>query len=175
MSVIDTVYAAGDDALQYEWQVTFGTIPYLDTTTDFNVRCSNVDIPTASVGTYTVDWKSENFNKPNGKVTTPKQFSITFRVDKAWKVYQAFLGWNHAIVNPSTGGTAIDSNLGISTIRTPVTVTTGYYNTDGTFTATGQVWNFTGCWPQEVGNPTLDNASGDPATTTITIQFLEML
>jgi hypothetical protein len=174
MGTIDTAYAQGDDALSYEWQMALGSLSIFTTTANLNVRCTTVDLPAITLGEYTYDFKSETVVKPNGKNATSKEFTTTFRIDKYWNLYNAFKTWSNSIVSPSSGGVAIDSVAGISAIRAPITISSGMYDIDGTFTATGAVWSFTGCWPKVVGNPTLDNGSGDPATTTITWGYLSL-
>jgi len=173
MGVIDTAYAQGDDALSYEWNMSFGSIPYLDVAVNLNVRCTTVDLPTVTLGEYSYDYKSDTVVKPNGKNTTPKEFSTTFRIDKYWIVYNAFKTWCTSIVSPN-GGVAIDSINGNSVIRVPVIITTGMFDSNESFIPTGGLWSFTGCWPKSVGNPTLDTTSGDPATTTITWGYLKL-
>ena len=174
MATIDTVFNAGDDALTYEWQMSFGPIPYLDVATNFNIRCQSVDIPPITIGEYSIEYKTDTIVKPNGKNTTAKEFTTEFRVDKYWKLYNALRLWSNSIVSTS-GGVATDSLNGVSTIRIPITITTGMTDIDGNFVPTGGLWSFTGSWPKSVGNPTLDNSSAEPATTSITWGYLKLL
>lgn len=173
MPVLDTIFASGDDAIGHEFQVSLGPIPYLDVATNLLVRCITVEIPEVSVGEYEYDYKSEKIVKPNGKITTPKEFTIEFRIDKYYNLYKAFKTWNNAIVSPTSGGVATDSNNGLSAIRIPITISTGTYDIDGNFVPTLQVWSFTGCWPKAVGGFSLDNQSGEPLTTAIRFGFLK--
>lgn len=175
MGVLDTAFGVGDDALAYEFEISIGPLTLFADPTGIIFRATTVEIPEVSVGEYEFDYKSEKIVKPNGKITTPKEFSIEFRIDKYWKVYQAFKLWNNAIVNPDTGGVATDSNNGNSLIRTPITITTGTTNLDGNFIPTTQIWAFTGCWPKRVGGFSMDNNSGEPLLTSITFGFLKML
>jgi len=175
MGIIDTAYGLSDDAIGYEYQISLGPIPFLPDPTGFTFRATTVEIPEISVGEYQIEYKSETLVKPNGKITTPKEFTIEFRIDKYYNLYKAFKLWNNAIANPDTGGVAMDSINGISTFRTPITISTGTFDTAGNFIPTLQVWTFTGCWPKAVGGFTLDNASADPIMTQIRFGFLKML
>lgn len=174
MGVMETIFSQGDDAIGYEFQISLGPIPYLDVATNLLVRCNTVEIPAISVQTYEYDYKSEKVVKPNGKIGTPKEFSTEFRIDKYYNLYKAIKTWNNAIVSPVSGGVATDSNNGVSAIRIPITVSTGTYDIEGNFVPTLQVWNFTGCFPVEVGGFTLDSQSGDPVMCTVRWSFLKM-
>jgi hypothetical protein len=173
--VLDQIFNAGDDALAYEFLVTLGPIPYLDAVTNSMVRCITCEIPEKSVGTYEYDFKTEHIVKPNGKNTTPKEFSMEFRVDKYFAIYKALRSWNDAIINPANGGTTFDSVNGVSSIRIPITIATGTYDTSGTFIPTLQTWSFTGCFPVGIGGFTLDNQGGDPLTCTVRWNYLKMI
>jgi hypothetical protein len=174
MGVMETIFAVGDDALGYEYQISLGPIPSLDVATNLLVRATTCEIPEIIVGEYEYDYKSEKVVKPNGKIGTAKEFSIEFRVDKYYNLYKAFKTWNNAIVSPVSGGVATDSNNGISAIRIPITVTTGTYDIEGNFIPTTQIWNFTGCWPKSIGGFTLDNQSGEPVMCSIRFGYLKM-
>lgn len=175
MGIIDTAYSMGDDAIGYEYQISLGPLPYIPDASNFTFRATTVEIPEVSVGEYTIEYKSETLVKPNGKITTPKEFTIEFRIDKYYALYKAFRLWNGSIVNPDTGGVARDSIFGASLIRTPITISTGTYDIDGNFVPTLQTWTFTGCWPKAVGGFSLDNSSAEPLLTSIRFGFLKML
>lgn len=174
-SIIDTIFSSGDDCLAYEFQVSLGPIPYLDTVTNSMMRVTTCEIPAKTLGEYEYDYKSEKIVKPNGKNATAKEFSIEMRVDKYYALYKAFVLWNSAIMNPVTGGSSMDSVNGVSLLRIPITVTTGTYDVLGNFIPTLQAWVFRGCWPKEVGGFQLDNQSGDPLLCTVRFGYLVMI
>jgi hypothetical protein len=175
MGVLDTAFVLGDDLLGYEFQIAFGVVPYVPDLTGLLFRANTFEIPSQSRGEYEFDYKTEKIVKPNGKITTPKEFSIEFRVDKYGLVYKAFKAWMDAITNPSTGGTSMDSVGGVSLLRAPITVSTGTTNTDGIFIPTGSVFQFTGCWPKDLGSFNFDNTSGEPVMTTVRFGYLKLL
>ena len=175
MDMINTIFQVGDDALGYEFQASFGPIPFLEGPKSLNVRVTTVEIPAKTLGEYEYRYKSEKIVKPNGQIETAKEFTIEFRIDKYYALYRAFTLWQDSIVNPVSGGVAPDvSENGISLIRIPITITSGTYDIEGTFIPSTQVWSFTGCWPKEVGGFTLDNQSGDPLLTSVRFGFLSM-
>lgn len=172
--MINNIFAVGDDALAQEFQISFGPIPFMNAAGPVNIRCTTVEIPEHSIGTYEYRFKSERIVKPNGQIETPKEFAIEFRIDKYYNLYKAFVAWNNGIVNPVTGGAASDSVSGVSNIRIPIVISTGTYTLEGNFVPTAQVWNFTGCFPVAVGGFTLDNQSGDPLLTSVRFSYLSM-
>lgn len=175
MGVIDQIFNQGDDFLGYEYQMSLGPIPYLDAVTNSLVRCTTVEIPEKAIGTYEYDYKSEKIVKPNGKNTSPKEFSVEFRLDKYLLLYKAFRAWSDSIVSPITGGSSIDSVNGVSSIRIPITITTGTYDVNGNFVPTLHAWFFTGCFPVSVGALNLDNQSGEPVMCSLRLSFLKMV
>lgn len=175
MDMINTIFQAGDDALGYEFQASFGPIPFLKGPSSLNVRITTVEIPPKTLGEYEYRYKSERMVKPNGQIETAKEFSIEFRMDKYYAIYKAFSLWQSSIVNPVSGGVAQDAGVnGESAIRIPITITSGTYDIEGNFIPTTQVWSFTGCWPKEVGGFSLDNSNGDPLLTAIRFGYLSM-
>ena len=175
MGIVDAAFNSGDDSLGYEFQVSFGPIPYLPDATGFSIRTTTVEIPEVVVGEYEYDYKSDKIVKPNGKVATSKEFSLEFRIDKYYNFYKAFKLWNAAIVNPDTGGASLDSINGISATRIPITVSTGTIDLNGNFLPTLQVWSFTGCWPKSISSLTLDNQSGEPLLCQIRFGFIKLV
>lgn len=175
MGVLEQIFNQGDDFLGYEYQVSFGPIPYLDTVTNSLVRCNTVNIPEKVLGTYEYDYKSEKIVKPNGKNLTQKEFEMEFRLDKYLLLYKAFRLWNDSIVSPITGGSSMDSINGVTPFRIPITVTTGTYDVLGNFVPTLHAWYFKGCWPISVGALNLDNQNGEPVMCNIRFGFLKMI
>lgn len=175
MGVLDTAFNLSDDALGFEYQISIAASPLLPDSVNYTFRATTVEIPAVSIGEYTIEYKTETIVKPNGKITTPKEFSIEFRVDKYYALYKAFRLWHTSIVNPDTGGVAKDSVGGVSAIRLPIVISTGTFGIDGLFVNTLQSWTFTGCWPKEIGGFSLDNANNDPVLCSIRFGFLKML
>ena len=172
MGTIDTVYGLGDDALGYEFQVAIGPIGFVTDGNGATLRVNTVEIPETSVGTYTVDYKSETMEKPNGKITTPKEFTIEYRLDKYYNVHKGFVAWNNAVVNPQTGGASLDSVSGVSLFRVPIIVSSGMTDLDGNFIATGKVITFRGAFPKTVSSYSYDNSNAEPLVVSVIFSYL---
>lgn len=175
MGTIDTIYGIGDDSLAYEFQVAISPISFFTSSEGATLRVTTVEIPETSFGTYTIDYKSETLEKPNGKITTPKEFSIEFRIDKFYNIHKGLVAWNNAVVNPQTGGASLDSVNGVSALRVPIIVTTGMNDLDGNFVPTGKVITFKGAMPKTIGGYTYDNSNAEPITCSVTFTYLSKI
>lgn len=165
---IYSIVQQSDDALANQWMIAIPTFPGIIDPVGTNFRVTNVTIPDRSVGTYTVDYKTQKFTKPSGKDTTPNEFSFTFRVDKYWNVYKGFSNWHKQLIDPVTGFQAPDFANGTSLLRVPITVLT--VDSQNVPTSTG--WIFDGCFPSTVPGMEFSMESGDPITVAITMQFI---
>lgn len=168
--MIDQIYSLGDDALQNLWEMTIGNIPFIGDPITSVLRIQNVSIPSTGVGTYDIHYKTQKFTKPNGKIESPNEFSFTFRVDRNWIIYKAFVLWKNAIANTHSGTLAPDNP--ISNLRVPISV----WAIDGTglpIPAFGR-WTFNGCFVSSIGEVGFDYSGGEVITTDVTMQFLTL-
>ena len=118
-----------------------------------------------------MEYKSVTFTKPSGKIVTANEFTMNFRSDKYWVVYQALLAWKNAIADENSGAIAEDVNTaGISTIRTDISVMT----IDSNGLITGPGWRYHKCFISNLGGVSFDQTNGDPLEVTVTFQFLKM-
>jgi hypothetical protein len=169
---IFTIASLGDDALANNFEVilppTFpGAVDALSTA----IRCTTATIPEKSTGKYSVEYKSQTFTKPSGKITTPNEFSFTFRVDKYWNTYRGLRNWLNIIGDGATGIQSADYVNGASIIRVPISIIT--LDSAGAETSIG--WNFDGCYISSLDGVTFDQSSGDPLEVSATFDFITML
>lgn len=172
MGGIDTIYRQGDDALGNQFEINFSAISFIPEADKLKIRTTTVDIPEFSVEKYTVDYKTQRFTKPSGKISTPNEFTFTFRADKYWTLYKALLAWHLYIADTSNGAMAEDVGAisGESGIRTDISV----IPTDSNDVPTSDGWKFHKCWPSNIQGVSFDTASGEPIMVTITMDFLKM-
>lgn len=165
---IESLYAMGDDALENQFMLNVS--PILTVVPDpLQMRVLSVSIPERSVETYEKHWQTQVYTAPGGKITTPNEFSFSFRVDKYWQIYTIFDGWHKAIANPATGVIANDAG-GANGFRTTVTVNT--INPDGSPTSTG--WVFLQAFPSSIGGVEFNQEAGGPVSIDVTMQFVRM-
>lgn len=165
---VETIYNMGDDALQNLFDMSIGTIPYVNDLTATLVRVQGFTIPATGSGTYEVPYKTQKITKPSGKVETPNEFTFDFRVDRNWAIYKGFVAWKNAVANSYTGAIAPDNFL--SNNRVPIDVW-AVAPTGEPIVGFGK-WSFKGCYPSSVGDIGFDYGVGDPIMVTITMQFL---
>ncbi len=170
---IDQLYAQGDDALQNQFEMSISPISLFNTQDPLRFRVTTLDIPEFTVGTYTVPYKTQQIEKPSGKIETPTEFTFNFRVDKYWTVYSALMIWKNYIADENTGAMAEDVGAlsGTSDNRTDIIVKT--IDSNDVVTSTG--WTFYKAWPKGIGGVSFDQNSGDPIEVTITMSFLKMV
>jgi hypothetical protein len=172
---LDLIYQAGDDALQNQFQVIIPAFPNVINIGYTNIRVLSISIPELAMGTYEIPFGTDRFTKPSGKNETTKEFSISFRIDKYWQVYNGMRQWHGLIFNQDTGAVSSDAGNdglgGLSPLRVPITVQT----IDSNNTLTGGEWIFEGCWPSTVGGFDFSQDVGDPITIDTTFQYVKLL
>ena len=172
--MIDTVFSTGDDALGNYAEIDISPFSLFGPLKDpLKYRTTTIEIPGFTKGSYDVHWKSQKFEKPNGKDESPKTFTTGFRVDKYYTVYKALLAWWQYICNSDSGALAEDVGAitGTSNIRTDIMVHT--IDTQGIVTNEG--FKFERVWLKEMGSMSYDVTSGDPINCTLTWSFVKMI
>ena len=169
---IEAIFRAGDDALQNHFQINITPLSLFNNADPLSLRTTDVDIPGFEVGTYTVDYKSQTFTKPSGKITTPNEFSFTIRLDKYWVLYEALYAWYSFIADNETGAMAEDVGAigGNSDIRTDVSV----LPIDSNGVLTGRGWKMHKAYPTSIPGFSFSQASGEPITINVTMNMLKM-
>lgn len=171
---LDTLFLAGDDALQNQFQIIIPAFPNVINLQNTNLRVTNVSIPELAVGTYENNFGTDKVVKPSGKNETDKTFSFTFRVDKYWQVYNGFRQWHNLVIDQTTGAMSSDAGNdglgGQSPIRVPIIV----QSLDSNNTLTGFEMTFNGSWPTNVGGFEFTQDSGDPITIDMTMTYLNI-
>ena len=173
MGHIDTIYAQGDDALGSQFEVSVSELGTLFNLPDpLKFRTTSLTIPGYTIGKYAIDFKSQKFTKPNGKIDTPNEFSLSFRVDKYWAVYQALLAWKRYIADEESGAIAEDVGAisGISSFRTDIIVKA--IDTNDVVTYAG--WKFNLAWPSQIGDVSFDQSATEPIIVPVTFDFVKM-
>lgn len=167
---IRRIFELGDDALGNLWEISFLPIPFLPDLESAILRITNLTIPGSGANTYEVGYQQQTLKKVGGKVDGPNEFSFTFRVDRNWLIYKAFLLWKNAVANPHTGVIGPDGP-GAET-RTDVNVWA--IDSDGSPLPNFGRWSFRDAFVQNVGDVSFDYGSGDPITVDITMGFVTL-
>jgi len=171
---IESIFSLGDDALSNQASVNITPLSFFPNVDPLKFRITDFAIPDFTIGEYEVSYKTQKFNKPNGRITTPNDFTFSFRADKYWTIYQALLVWKNYIGDDRTGTMAEDVGAisGESNIRTDVTVLT--LDSNGVITSPG--WTFQKCWLKSLGSVDFDNTSdGQPIIISVTLDALKVV
>lgn len=170
--MIDILYQMGDDAVDNEGVIVFEPLSFMSTTETLQFRISDFEIPEFVQDSYSVTYKTQTLDKPKASITTSKDFTYTFRVDKYWTVYDDLFAWKQLLANESTGAVAEDVNpfTGTSSLRANFSV----YPVDSNGTVTYRGWKFTNAWIKSLGSISFDQtSSGEPITCSVTLSYVK--
>lgn len=155
------------------------------------VRAEGFEIPVIEAPTYTNKYHGVGYDRVKTEQTFERKFSMTFRMDAKYGLYQAFtslLGWH---VDPNTGGVAnanIDK-VGTVTVKTINTAMVAAGNSDGSsYSAAGvesydnsartgiktdniMEWKFHGCFVTKVDMPKFKTDGADNITFAVDFHF----
>jgi hypothetical protein len=119
ISILEQV---SDDLFDNMWEIIIPAFPGVTDLVNTTLRVESINTPEIAVPEYFIDYKSQKFPKPGGKVTTAKTFDFTFRVDKYLKVYKGFVAWKSSIIDDFTGVVSPDFANGSSAFRIPISI-----------------------------------------------------
>ena len=177
---IKDVYNLGLDALSNLFYVSLednddGVIADLKTEleiSDYSVadgvkfRVQDFEIPSIGVNVYEVNWGSQSFERPGGKVEMPKEFTLNVRLDREYALYKFFRKWKNKIANDYSGIIGSNSNYTAKIVVYPADSNNESTNDDG--------WSFEKVWPKNIGSISYDYGNGDPIILSVTMGMLRM-
>ena len=179
MANIETVYSSGLDALSNLFEVQIGldgaVADFFDSSVRDEIifRIQNFSVPGATTETYTIEWGSWSFDRPNGKVNSNREISFDIRLDRSYAIYQGFVNWKNAIQNEYTGVVSDVRDYSTDIVVYPITSIVNE-SSDYVLGSVGQGIKFEGAWVKEVGDISFDQGSGDPLELNVTFNFLRM-
>lgn len=165
---IDTLFNQGADALENHFAISIAPIINLPFA-PLSFRVLTLSIPERSFETYEKHWGTQVYTTPAGKITTPNEFSMSFRLDRNYALYTLFTTWMNSIADEVTGIMTPDGPD--SGWRTDISVAT--IDSNGLPTSTG--WTFIGCFPSTVPGVEFNMESGQPLSIDVTLQFIRMI
>lgn len=189
---LQALIEAGADAMSNMYDVSLEFADWNAT-----VRAEGFDVPEVGVETYDTSYHGLSYKRVKTQQSFTREFSLTFRMDAQWGLYNAFtslLSWH---VNPNTGGVAnanVDKvgTVKVRTINSAIVAAesskannlTGSplgledYTSTATQTA-GQItdgdnsleWVFENCCVTKVGQPKFKTDGADVMTFQVTFIF----
>jgi len=161
--MIENIYNLGDDAFSNLFQVVITE----DEEKKFEYRTQNFTIPSSGHETYPIDFMQFTIEKPKPKVILTKEFTIPFRVDANWEIYNWLRDKKNAAIHIRDGvmSTLPDIEFGVSV--NPL-------DASGEPIADAPTWNFYHVWVKSLPDISFDYTNSDPITIEPTFGFVTM-
>lgn len=107
-----------DDQMANQFEVLFvGTIPGGGDSNLLKLRMDrSFDIPERTMATYEIEYQGIKIPKIASKEDTDKTFTLNFRLDGNWKVYDSLNKWFKSNFNEDTGASNTEAQSRISMI-----------------------------------------------------------
>lgn len=131
-------------------------------------RATRFNIPSLNIQTDTINFRGNKYSKPkSGDSKDDKNLSVTYRVDKYWKLYSQLKAWKNLIYDEYTG---VWGGLDMAGARKTVYV----YTMDANGLFTGESWRFVHAYPTNIGKVDFDqSAEGTPISNTVQFSFFQ--
>lgn len=171
-SALQSLIDAGSDAQSNLYEVTFSGGKLGDNTDDLTIRCSGFTPVFPTQSTYSVAFVTAKIERPVTKIDLTRNFSITFRSDDNWKLYQKLLEQQALTMHASKSYVnhrfeSIKDNL--FNVNVNRLQRLGEVNDN-----TVQLFHFRYCWISEITSPDFSTQDASPVTINCKINFLAM-
>lgn len=176
--MVNTIYQYGEDALNNEATIQIDTsllvIPNLVAPVEegaLNFRATSFSVPAYEVSTYEQSYKGFSIQRWKPGTGMTREVSITFRIDKYWKVYDFLKTWLTCISDIERDG-AVFPDVSENGLRTNITIQQIANLAKGE-KIVGKGWVFTGVFPKNIGEVSFDTtAEGETQTVSVTFGFI---
>lgn len=144
------------------------------------VRCPSFSGPEVSSAKYTNKFITASIPRPAAKVNVTRNFSIEFRVDANYQLYQALLLQQNVTFNPAMSYAASDiqslmDQLFDTSIYTVPAGMTDFYPALGQENPESlRIYTFHNCWIASIDPLTFNGESFTPISVKLTCKFLQM-
>lgn len=180
-SAVQAMLASGADAQKnmFDVWVTFPWDPNEEVV--LSTRAQNFEIKDAGVSMDERKYHGTTINVPKTSIDFERKFSLTFRLDASYSLYQQFITWHQTVADPVNGGVA---NWANSTGKVRVQALTGtyaatsvdtYIDTASTYAISNSTdnaeWTFYDVWVAKVGQPKFDGSDGGALDYTVDFVF----
>lgn len=174
---INSVMNLSEDALANHFQIVIPSISFLGkNVNEINMRVKTVEIPQYEISEYEITKRGKKANRPNGLDENDYHVSFTFRADKYWRCYSAFLQWMMYVKNNKTMAMGSDAGAmgagGKSTYRANFEI---WSLTNLNTTIPNAVWKCEGSYPSSVSAISFDEESGDPLDIDVTMSCINIV
>ena len=183
--MIDTIFQYGEDALNNESTIHIdigslgGNLGSYVESGALDFRATEFSVPEREIATYDQTYKGFTIQRWKPGTESDRTVSITFRVDKYWRVYRFLASWQQAISDLEGDGSYFPDSSDNSILRTTMTIQQLARVTDINGVRSEEIvapgWVFTGVWPRSLPSVSFDNTSaGEAVTIEVAFAFLNM-
>ena len=188
--MVSTIFQYGEDALNNEFSVKIALPTFLQTSNldgMLTFSATGVRIPAYSIKTFTQSFRGYEIERWKPGTDTSRDLSLTFRIDKYWRVYDTLLDWAKQVVNLEDGTYFGDTYLtqggsDIEQVMRRVANMEGDFNLRGSLyvyqdnvsgDTLSEGWTFKGVWPKSIEEVSFDaRSSGDVVNLGVTFSYI---
>lgn len=174
-----------DILIDWPWEGSTNGSVSTDSEAQVSYRADGFDIPEPKTHTYDVTWHGVKVKKVSTGIELDRSFSLDFRLDANYALYQKFIAWRKLVGDVNTSGVAnTESALGRVQVIAPgaeynsLSWTAAANNEDtnllskNALAATNLVWTFEDVQAVNIGTPTFKNeATGNKMSYKVEFTF----
>lgn len=184
--MVTTIYQYGEDALNNEINIKLSLPVFLldDLGGEISFRAMGITIPDYAPRTFTQNFRGYEIERWKPGTETSRDVTVTFRMDKYWRVYDALLTWAKQIVNLEDGSYYPDTTGVFSGITEEAILYRGASNVlrgilsvsqeNSMGQPVGKGWTFEGIWPKSIESIPFDaSSSGEPISVNVVFSYIK--
>lgn len=171
---INTLVSASADAQSNLYELEFSGINSLEKINNLlKVRCNKFTPPEIQQESYDVKFVTATIPRPRAMTKITRNFTLEFRVDANYEVYKTLLEQFNRTFKPTTSFATNDINKKKDELFsvTVKVINEGLLNETPHISA---IFKFNSCWISNITPIAYKTGTADPATVTMTINFLQM-
>lgn len=180
-SAVQAMLSSGADAQQNMFDI-WVVFPWSNNEeVAISTRAQNFQIKEVSVGMDDRKYHGSSIKVPKSSIEFERTFSLEFRLDASYSLFQQFITWHQTVADPVNGGVA---NWANSTGKVIVRALTGTYaaTSVGTYIDTKSTyaiansddnaqWTFYDVWVSKVTQPNFNGEDGGALKYTVDFAF----
>lgn len=175
---INTLVSASADAQSNLYELEFSGIGNLEDVNEFlKVRCNKFTPPEIQQESYDVKFVTATIPRPRAMTKVTRNFTLEFRVDANYTVYKALLAQFNTTFMPTMSFAANDINFfkeAERLFKVKVYVINDALLNNSISTSVSPIFQFDNCWISNITPIAYKTGTADPATVTMTVNFLQM-
>lgn len=167
---------AGNDAHSNLYEINFqgGVFNSSEVSQGMTIRTSGFTPPQITQDSYVVKYVTAFVEWPNAKSQVTRNFTLSFRMDANWEIYEKLQEQKNKIFNASHSYASTHLNENDLFNVTVYTLKDGMSSETVASNDRKMLYQFRKCWISKVDTPSFSNSSSESIKVDCTINFLEM-